>query len=120
MRTLLEDSHPRFNVIGMWEKALLLIEEMRAAGPNTQPNVRSYTAAITACGRAGQWEPAVELHSRLIADGIMPDRFSFNAVIGAARYVSRRLPTFSVLVSSFLFFKFVFRCPFRTRVVGHV
>lgn len=69
----------------MWEKALLLLDEMRREGPQTQPNVRSYTAAIAACGRAGQWQAAVDLHARLISEGLAPDQASFNAVISAAR-----------------------------------
>lgn len=59
---------------------------MRKAGPRTQPNVRSYTAAIAACGRARKWEEAVALHSKLREEGLTPDQASFNAVIRAARY----------------------------------
>lgn len=74
---------------GMWEKALFLLEEMRRAGPRTQPNVKSYTAAIAACGRAGKWEQALQLHSKLVEEGLSPDPASFNAVISAARCVCR-------------------------------
>ena len=69
----------------MWKTALDLLEEMRRAGPRAQPNVRSYTAAIAACGRAGEWRQALELHSRLSEEGLAPDAASFNAVISAAR-----------------------------------
>ncbi|CAN0590971.1 unnamed protein product [Laminaria digitata] len=70
----------------MWETALSLLEEMRQAGPRTQPNVRSYTAAIAACGRAGKWREAVDLHDKLgQEEGLSPDPASFNAVISAAR-----------------------------------
>lgn len=74
---------------GKWDRALSLLDEMRKAGPRTQPNVRSYTAAIAACGRAKKWEEAVALHSKLREEGLTPDQASFNAVIRAARYVRR-------------------------------
>lgn len=61
---------------------------MREAGPRTQPNIRSYTAAIAACGRARKWEEAVALHSKLLGEGVSPDPASFNAVIRAARCVA--------------------------------
>lgn len=70
---------------GKWDRALSLLDEMRQAGPRTQPNVRSYTAAIAACGRARKWEEAVALHSKLREEGLTPDQASFNAVIRAAR-----------------------------------
>ncbi|CAN0543283.1 unnamed protein product, partial [Ectocarpus sp. 8 AP-2014] len=70
---------------GKWDRALSLLDEMREAGPHTQPNIRSYTAAIAACGRARKWEEAVALHSKLLEEGMSPDPASFNAVIRAAR-----------------------------------
>ncbi|CAN0044183.1 unnamed protein product [Ectocarpus sp. 4 AP-2014] len=70
---------------GKWDRALSLLDEMREAGPRTQPNIRSYTAAIAACGRARKWEEAVALHSKLLEEGMSPDPASFNAVIRAAR-----------------------------------
>ena len=75
-----------FRTTGKWDRALSLLDEMRKAGPRTQPNVRSYTAAIAACGRARKWEEAVALHSKLREEGLTPDQASFNAVIRAARY----------------------------------
>lgn len=74
---------------GKWERALSLIDEMRQAGPRTQPNVRSYTAAIAACGRARRWEEAVALHSKLLEEGLTPDPACFNAVIRATRWDGR-------------------------------
>lgn len=75
-----------FHTTGKWDRALSLLDEMRKAGPRTQPNVQSYTAAIAACGRARKWEEAVALHSKLREEGLTPDQASFNAVIRAARY----------------------------------
>ena len=72
----------------MWKTALGLLEEMRRAGPRTRPNVRSYTAAIAACGRAGEWRQALELHHKISEEGLAPDGASFNAVISAARFVT--------------------------------
>lgn len=72
-------------VLGMWEKALAFLEEMRCGGPGSRPNLRSYTAAIGACARASQWKPALELHETMISEGLSPDNASYNAVIGAAR-----------------------------------
>lgn len=62
---------------------------MRQGEPGSRPNQRSYTAAIGACARAGQWEPAIGLHEAMISEGLSPDNASFNAVIGAARYLGR-------------------------------
>ncbi|CAM9855373.1 unnamed protein product, partial [Choristocarpus tenellus] len=76
---------------GKWEEALSLLEEMRRAGPHCHPNVKTYTAAISACGRAGQWKRACELHERMQEEGLVPDPVSFNAVINAARWVWKPL-----------------------------
>ena len=48
-----------------WERALALLDEMRSDG--VAPNVISFNSAITACERAGRWEPAyVSTNSELV------------------------------------------------------
>lgn len=43
------------------EKALELLEYMEVCQPDLPPNVNCVSSAISACGRAGQLEPALEL-----------------------------------------------------------
>lgn len=92
--------HVCFVFAGAWDKALELLDEMRLAGPRTLPNVRTYTAAIAACGKAGKWEEAVELHSRVVAEGLSHDPASFNAVISAARCVHAYVCVYVCFVTS--------------------
>ena len=41
----------------MMEEAVLLLEEMQSSG--LEANVITYTACLTACGNAAEWERAV-------------------------------------------------------------
>lgn len=93
---------------GLWERALLLLDEMHRGGPGSQPNLRSYTAAIGACGRAGQWKQAVDLHEAMVSDGLSPDNASFNAVISAARCEENM----SQMMRCAMLEEFVFSCVF--------
>jgi pentatricopeptide repeat protein len=54
---------------------------MRAVG--VEPNVISFSAAISACEKGGQWERALGLLGEMRAVGVEPDVISFNAVIQA-------------------------------------
>lgn len=47
------------------------------------PNAYSYNAAISACGRAGDWERAVALIGKMNRQGIQPNAVSFNSAISA-------------------------------------
>lgn len=49
------------------------------------PNSYAVHAAITACGRSGQWKVGVETLERMLASGVLkPDLFCFGAAIDAA------------------------------------
>ena len=47
------------------------------------PNVYSFNAAISACGKAGQWERATSLLDDMFATNVTPDVYSFSAAIQA-------------------------------------
>jgi pentatricopeptide repeat protein len=47
------------------------------------PNVISYSAAISACEKGGQWEQALELLREMDSRGIQPNEVSYNAAISA-------------------------------------
>jgi pentatricopeptide repeat protein len=58
-----------------------LLEEMRAKG--VEPDVITYNASISACGKGGQWEKALQLLEEMRAKGVEPDVFTYGAVIDA-------------------------------------
>ena len=65
------------------ERALALLDEMKAAAPRLEPNARTYSAAITACSRAGDWEAALGLWRELEGAGVRPDAVAYGAAIAA-------------------------------------
>ena len=54
---------------------------MRAHG--YVPNVITFSAAISACEKGGQWERALSLLTEMRAQGVEPNVISFNAAISA-------------------------------------
>ena len=66
---------------GQLDKALLLLEQMHAAG--IQPNLITYSASIVACEKDGQWEEALSLFKQMCAAGIQPDAIAYTAAIQA-------------------------------------
>ena len=48
-----------------------------------EPDVISFSAAISACEKAAQWERALELLEEMPTRGVKPDVISFNATISA-------------------------------------
>eukprot|EP00967_Tisochrysis_lutea_P006245 scaffold7418_cov31-Tisochrysis_lutea.AAC.3 len=54
---------------------------MRQAG--IPPNTITYSAAISACDKAGEWTRALQLLRRMQTEGVPPDLIIFNAAIGA-------------------------------------
>mmetsp|Transcript_40075 Transcript_40075/g.114658 ORF Transcript_40075/g.114658 Transcript_40075/m.114658 type:complete len:96 (+) Transcript_40075:382-669(+) len=58
----------------------VLIEMQRSV---VSPNVISFSAAISACDRAGQWVQALALLAAALAAGLEPDVFAFSAAISA-------------------------------------
>ena len=48
-----------------------------------QPDVISYSAAISACEKGGQWEPALELLQKMQDRKVQPNVISYNAAISA-------------------------------------
>ena len=59
----------------------MLLERMQAAG--VAPNVVSYSAAMNACGKAGQWEKALALLEEMPANGATPDLYCHSIAINA-------------------------------------
>jgi len=64
---------------GLWERALGLMAEMRAAG--VAPNVITYNALIRACGKSGKWELSRKAFVEMMAVGVAPNTFTFNSLI---------------------------------------
>jgi pentatricopeptide repeat domain-containing protein 1 len=47
------------------------------------PNVISYTSAITACDRCGEWQQALLLLQRMTAAAVQPNAITYTAVMSA-------------------------------------
>lgn len=46
------------------------------------PNVQSYNSIISACGKAGQWEKAVDLLREMqTKDGLAPNAMTYNSAM---------------------------------------
>ena len=58
-----------------WEKALSLLDEMR--NERVKPNTIVYSAAISACGVAGEWEAALEVLKRMRAQRVQPNTITY-------------------------------------------
>ena len=65
----------------------MLIEHMPAAG--IDPDVYSFTAAISACSRAKQPDRAVALFKQLCATDVRPNAVCFNAALAACQRTRR-------------------------------
>ena len=63
------------------QRALALLEEMKSR--SVEPDVISFSAAISACGAGGQWERALSLLEEMRTRGVEPNVYSFNATISA-------------------------------------
>ena len=48
-----------------------------------KPDVVSYNTVMDACGKAGEYEKALELFSAMEVEGVLPDRVSFNTAMDA-------------------------------------
>jgi len=67
-----------------WERALVLLEHMHAAG--LPRDGYSFSSAICACARAGQPEAAVETFKAMCADdSVEPSSIAFNTALSAAQ-----------------------------------
>lgn len=70
-----------------WERALELLDEMKRSGLN--PDVYSYSAAISACEKDKQWEKALEIFEKMQIQNVNPDVVAFNSAITACSQGSR-------------------------------
>jgi pentatricopeptide repeat protein len=61
---------------GQWEKALQLLEEMRAK--DVEPNVITYNATTSACEKGGQCEKALQLLEEMRAKGVEPNVITYS------------------------------------------
>lgn len=66
-----------------------MLDRMRAAG--VPPDVYSWNGAISACGRAGQAQLAVNLLVKMEREGseVGPDLFSYNGAMNAVAKAGR-------------------------------
>ena len=62
-----------------WEQALSLLQEMGRS--QLQPDVVSYSAAISACEKGQQWEQALGLLQEMWRSQLQPDLISYNSAI---------------------------------------
>ena len=66
---------------GEWQRALLLLPLMAAAG--VSPNTITFSSCITACEKKGEWRPALEVLETMATLDLTPDLICCNAAIGA-------------------------------------
>ena len=67
----------------MTAKALQLSDEMQQQG--LQPNVITYSAVVSACGKCEIPERALQLFDEMQQQGLEPNVIIYTAVIGAGR-----------------------------------
>lgn len=48
-----------------------------------KPDLVAYTAVMDCCGKAGQWEMALNLMQEMRDEGLKPDRMTYNTAIDA-------------------------------------
>ena len=54
-----------------------------------KPNIHCFSAAISACGKCGQWEKALQLLDEMQQRRLEPDVISFSAAISACEKVGQ-------------------------------
>ena len=64
-----------------WQCAIELLDEMTERG--IEPDVISYSAAISACEKGGEWQRALELLDAIRRRGLAPNVISYSAAISA-------------------------------------
>lgn len=64
---------------GLWEKALEMLQEMRASGVNRSES--SFVVAMKACGDAGRWEEALALMDDMRRDGVIPMETTYTTAV---------------------------------------
>ena len=69
-------------------RALATLGEMRGNG--IKANEYSYSAAIAACGKGGQWELTLSLLDEMRAAGLPPNVYVLNAVVAACKAQGHR------------------------------
>lgn len=65
-----------------WVQALAMLEDMRS-GHLARPDVISYTTAVIACEKGGNWEAALKTFACLLAERLRPDQRCLSAVLSA-------------------------------------
>jgi pentatricopeptide repeat protein len=66
---------------GSWKNALQCLENLRNGG--ISPDIFVYSAAISACGKGSQAQPALDLLGEMKAAGLKPNVIAYNAAISA-------------------------------------
>ena len=92
---------------------------------HTPPDVVSYSAGISACGKGGEWQMALLLLSQMPEAGVARDEISFNAGISAcekggewqmALYLLSQMPAAEVVPDQISFSAGISACKERWRV----
>lgn len=63
-----------------WQESIALLARLR---DSRDINAYPYALAISACGRAGQWQHALSLHASMVEAGVAPTTKSYAALLGA-------------------------------------
>jgi len=66
-----------------WERALLVLEQMQREHPPVLPDLICYSAAISACAKAGKVGEVLQLLAEMRSAGVMPDVIVYQAVISS-------------------------------------
>ncbi|KAL7532081.1 hypothetical protein ACHAXR_004422 [Thalassiosira sp. AJA248-18] len=78
-----------------WQDGIRLLDEMRQAAkngnPDCAPDVVAYTAAIAGCSEAGEYTAGMQLISTMRSEGVQPNVVTFSAVINACASASAKL-----------------------------
>ena len=81
--------------VGRWERALVLLESMRAQ--HIWPNVVSYSAAISACEKKGEWQQALQLLEAMHEHRVSPNDITFNSAISSCELYGQWLVAVDLL-----------------------
>jgi len=68
-----------------WRVALDLFERAKRGGPATWPNMFAYSAAMSACANAGQWQSATQILAEMESMGMTADLVAYNTALHAHR-----------------------------------
>jgi len=80
----------------LWKRALALLKEIKDNG--IQPDVYSYSSAISACGSAGRYEEAIDLIKMMRENGVQPNAIAYTGAISACARCGEWAPAMQLFI----------------------